>query len=448
MASAIKRKRETIEDLVSVNQSKKSRHSRKKPRKQSTLPDANHQNGQALQTNGVKSTQVSENVSQSPTAKRISDVGLQSGHDRQSTRQNGRVEELETQSFGMEVIKATKKTSKKHRKRKHRNFTTNTGAMSVEYEEGKSFKDPAAMNILGTSPRLVSIQPSRSWTYSGPSAGRFINHKPLFVDSDRCIILAALSTLRIYSTSTSALVSSISISSNDEQPCSVIAHTTSALDDQIVYVSATNGLLFKFDWRTGQRLGEWKLSSDATALYTHSHNFHGEPEDILIYVEQFLEGSKITARSMPKGAESSEELKTVIYASILPIKNLEGDPSGMLVAHTEERLIVGSPSFKSSILDSQYIWREAQVAEKISCVDIRTHQRDKTSKKSNSAIVVDVILGDGKGAVIVYYDFLAALHMNHNSKAASTSTKTEGRQLHWHRNSIATARWSADGRSI
>ena len=444
MASAIKRKREITEDPVSVKASKRSRHSKRRSKQHSTASDANHQNTQDLQTNGATSRETLKAVPQLLPIKSISDDTLPNGQHYHSEGQNGNTEEAGTQQNDVGVIKVTEKISKRHRKRKLRNGTKKIGTTLENGDLDKSFRDQPASTILDTSSQSSSDRPSSPWRCSVPSAGRFINHKPLFVDNDKCVILAVSSALRVYSTSTSALVNSVPISSSDQRPSSVLAYAASAIDDQLVYVSATNGLLFKFDWKTGQCLGEWQESSNVTALYTSSHNFHGEAEDILIYVEQFLEGSRIIARDMPRGAETSEASKKVIYTSPLPIRNLEGDQSGTVVAHTEERLIVGAPNFKSSILESKYAWREAQVAEKIRCVDVRTYQQDKALKKSTN-LAVDVILGNGVGAVIVYYDFLAGTHSGDDNRKASRSAKSGGRQLHWHRNSISTARWSADG---
>lgn len=72
----------------------------------------------------------------------------------------------------------------------------------------------------------------------------------------------------------------------------------------------------------------------------------------------------------------------------------------------------------------------------------------KRSKKSKgSKEIVNLAVGGLKGSIFVFEDVLESLTQSENHSQRPNTEPLAARKLHWHRNAVASVKWSSDGES-
>lgn len=155
---------------------------------------------------------------------------------------------------------------------------------------------------------------------------------------------------------------------------------------------------------------------------------------------------------MTAGDTAKTELRTLLKYE-KPITSLRILEEGRLIIATSgDKLLLGiSDNPTSPVLkDIPYVWREIVCSEWIFSIDTRIRPERASTKRSKGsratvAVAVDIVVGGLKGAIFIYEDLLRRLISKEDNSKAGTEDDITPRKLHWHRNAVASVKWSADG---
>jgi NET1-associated nuclear protein 1 (U3 small nucleolar RNA-associated protein 17) len=176
----------------------------------------------------------------------------------------------------------------------------------------------------------------------------------------------------------------------------------------------------------------------------------GHRRDVVFTTEKYDEGWRISAHEFSFLGSSTVTQSRVVYTSTQKIQILKAQDEGnIIVAASEERVLLGSlRSTDFGTVDKiKYEFRIFESTEFVSCLDARVSKRS-SGTKLGKVKVVDVVVGDAKGAIFVHNDLLRNL-------IGTQKSATDGqhpinlipRKLHWHRRAVHCVKWSSDGLS-
>ena len=264
----------------------------------------------------------------------------------------------------------------------------------------------------------------------------------------RYLLLAYESTICVYATSTSLRVHTMSPSTTYG---GITGFALSASNPTHVYISLQQGLIEKWNWTIGHRLGKWPIKSQISNIATTMQNDDQFGEDTVFTIDFTNKKWMITAHRLPVGGESGAQRQMLLTSSD-SITHLRVLQSGrVVIASTGQRLMVGiingvvvAPSLKNMV----YTWREITCREWITCLDARIEDdhdakdTETTPKATNMQKAVDIVIGGLLGSIFVYRDLLGKLIQIERKKHTSPPAV---QHLHWHRNAVGAVKWSADG---
>jgi len=180
----------------------------------------------------------------------------------------------------------------------------------------------------------------------------------------------------------------------------------------------------------------------------------GRRRDVVFTTEVSDIAWRITANEFaPLGSLIPTAART-IYASAHKVNFLKTANEGtVIVATAGNNVILGSlKSNEFETIDKiKYEFHVFESTDFISSLDIRCSAATEDATKARPAKgkkvplpIVDVVVGDVKGAIFVHSDLLRNLFQK--DKAADTSSiSLIPRKLHWHRKTVQTVKWSLDG---
>jgi NET1-associated nuclear protein 1 (U3 small nucleolar RNA-associated protein 17) len=275
--------------------------------------------------------------------------------------------------------------------------------------------------------------------------------------SIRFLIIAHRKTIQVYSTSNSLLNRSINLPIDESlvETSHIVAYALSPTDSNILWVGCSDGKMYKIDWTSGEGLERsWPTSETALAHITvASMNSDGRRRDVIFTSEKQDEGWRITAYELLLLGTSPIAQSRVIYTSTKPIHILRAEgEGGVIIAASEERILLGtlrSADF-GTIDKMRYEFRVFESTSFVCSMDIRVSKRTaepgRKLTKLDKISVVDVVVGDVRGAIFVHNDLLGNLIQSQNPPAeGSNSINLIPRKLHWHRKAVQTVKWSLDG---
>jgi len=296
----------------------------------------------------------------------------------------------------------------------------------------------------------------QAWEISKPVGGRMTGIDPIFSPDEEYLLIAYDSAIIVYSTATSLPVRSLRVKEADN----ISAFSLSSHNTQQLYISTTLGMIEKWDWTQGSRLGHWKLSSSIYFLTT-SVQAAGEAGRDLVYTVD-RKGSNPWLISVHHLTDSSRnEVKTLFSSdkALSYMKVMEG--GRFIIATSGARLIIGSssPPDPAILQNASYTWRIVDSPDWIVSVDARVSHLDLDRKKiegkkskggSKKIESLDIAIGGLKGSIHVYQNLLGDLIHREQlmSKDGSEDIGFKGinsRRLHWHRNAVLALKWSLDG---
>lgn len=223
-------------------------------------------------------------------------------------------------------------------------------------------------------------------------------------------------------------------------------------------MACNDGHIFSIDWTTGEQ----RYWSTAATSITQMSVASLKGRDIIFLAGQVDGAWKITAHEMGVLGSSTTTQTRVLYSSTQPfqiLRTVGEDP--VIVAASGKNVIIGAlKSFEIDTVDQmRYELLVFESSEVISSLDARVwirtsekdilHGRRKVSKAELK--VVDVVVGDVKGALFVHNDLLGNLWRSQrkadNQEPISNISPISliPRKLHWHRKMVPAVKWSLDG---
>lgn len=261
------------------------------------------------------------------------------------------------------------------------------------------------------------------------------------------MLLAYHTSIAVYSTSTSVLVRQLRVKKDEH----ISGFAFDRQNQNHLYVSTVSGLIEKWDWVEGSRLGQWKLSSSIHSLLTSIPD-PKDPGQDLVYTIDKKEGEPwlLSAHRLAgvEDAANTDVVTLLKYDETLSsFQVLEG--GRIIVAAAGSHVILGyceAPDVPT-LQDLSYVWRIMECPEWVASIDARSRPRSEkvAEKKTANCDVVDIAIGGHQGSIYIYEDLLAKLIRKERFASKATAGDITSRRLHWHRNSVLAVKWSLDG---
>lgn len=163
----------------------------------------------------------------------------------------------------------------------------------------------------------------------------------------------------------------------------------------------------------------------------------------------------LTAHRLVGGREAEKTALVVLLTYGKPLTSLKVlDEGKVIIATAGSKMLIGNTQRPNepSLKDVTYTWREFDCSTWITSIDIQVNRTDVTSKSSResqaTASAINIVIGGIRGSIFVYDDILEKLTRKENSRARLNNENIDPRKLHWHRNAVASVKWSADGKLI
>lgn len=270
-------------------------------------------------------------------------------------------------------------------------------------------------------------------------------------------MLAQPFTILIYSTSDSILLRSLPLASNPSQDALITGYVLSPTEPNWLYVATAKGLIYKWDWKQGVKLGRWHLGSPILSIAVGTQELPDGPIDIVYTQEETVEGKpRISVHKLRGGEKASETESKTIFQFHRKITDFKVAMHGKFIMLAAGPLLIAGHSMEgasSSLRDTQYTWREFNTFNRITSFDVRHASRNvpapsrKTKSKQPTIIdaVVNVVVGHEKGEIFIYEDLLRRLFSTNLRGPGSTEGPILPRKLHWHREQVCSVTWSLDG---
>ncbi|KAI9841074.1 MAG: hypothetical protein M1838_003784 [Thelocarpon superellum] len=306
--------------------------------------------------------------------------------------------------------------------------------------------------------RRAATAGANTWTISEATAGRFIDASPVFSLDERFLLLAQASAVHVYAIQTSSLARTLALPAAASADSAITDHALSRTNPHHLYACTLDGIVHKWDWVAGTKLGRWQLASKVVGIVIGTVR-SGQTETDVVYARE-QDGSKwcISAHKLTSGADASQTESKTIRRSEQPITALKALVGGrILVAASGERLLVGtSPEGVASPLrETKVLWREIRTSDWITSLDVQLSGRvlDAPSTKRKPVAleledpVIDVIVGHFKGPIFVYEDLLHRW-IGAERDREGFAQLLEPRKHHWHREAVRSLCWSLDGNYV
>jgi NET1-associated nuclear protein 1 (U3 small nucleolar RNA-associated protein 17) len=266
---------------------------------------------------------------------------------------------------------------------------------------------------------------------------------------ERYIILGLETAVHVFSITTSRLVRALETKKKQH----VTSYKLSQCNPAHLYVSTHSGNITKWDWNSGQRIRSWETTNRTFDLHICLQETSDSAKDIIFTVHQHGNGQRAISLSNPESKLSSRRLDSkVILETSSHVEAIQPANNGkILIVRAGEKLLVGTTSeLGSDFMSVDYTWREIALPAVATCFDIHEHTPSNSSTldqplKEAQLSVVDVVIGESQGSLLVYNDILNTLSQVEDAREVETETGLISSRLHWHRNAVKTVRWSRDG---
>lgn len=261
------------------------------------------------------------------------------------------------------------------------------------------------------------------WLLSPPTAGRYLDHDPIFVQDEQMevfLIAASVREVQLLSLDTSLVVRSHVVPDG----LSVACYSPSPNAPDCVDIAYDNGTKVQWNWITSALI---------------KGTFPG-PDRIIAMASSSIPSAALDVFFITYST-IDREYKVVIenkllYATSRPlisIQVLKG--AAYIICVSPKAIILGAR--KSQKPDSDYIWIEIPVIEPVFCADARlVHAKKQGNQRPGLALAV----GNAEGQIHLYSDLTALF-----SSAPDAARIPPPQILHWHRDSVSAVKFSHDG---
>ncbi|KAH8648010.1 WD repeat-containing protein-like protein [Tricladium varicosporioides] len=298
---------------------------------------------------------------------------------------------------------------------------------------------------------------SKIWALSESIGGRMINVDPVFSMDEKYFIVASRTALHVYATTNSLLVRSIKPKINgDKLDTRIITYCLSPTQSNIIWVACSDGAIYSIDWTSGAGADQWWgiSSTGCVHMTVASMESVGRRRDVVFTTEMRKDGRwRVTANELAQPDSTIQTVARTIYTSQNQISFLKTAKEGtVIVGSAGNKIVLGR--LKSTEYDTvdriKYEFRVFESTDSISSVDIKVSERpgiNDVKKSMKRTPVVDLVVGDVRGAIFVHNDLLANLIRSQDG-SLPPGISLAPRKLHWHRQAVHTVKWSLDGNYI
>lgn len=263
----------------------------------------------------------------------------------------------------------------------------------------------------------TSVSSNAAWRLSNVTAGRFLDHDPLFVRDESgggYLITATHNEVQLLSLETSTPVRSFS-PQDQTISCFTVA-------ENLVLVASADRSLWSWDWTiggNGKRVAQTPADVQAMAVPPSA--------DV---------GNIYYACSNKKG--STIMCGSLLHRTTLQIRSIEvlGD-CDYLVARGPDVLLLGSRRHGTPSPD--YVWVEIPLSSRSTCMDARLSLERRGGKSSDKRMGLRLAIGNENGKIHLFDD------VSHVFQGSKQKQLHSPRLLHWHREAVSALKFSKDG---
>jgi NET1-associated nuclear protein 1 (U3 small nucleolar RNA-associated protein 17) len=245
----------------------------------------------------------------------------------------------------------------------------------------------------------------------------------------------------VYAADSSTLVRSLS-----KRSSFISAYALSAADSNRVYTASEAGLITLADWTDGSTVGRWDIGSNVRCIkvvrdpasnmdLVYSHEAVGSSHVVNVHALRTRE------------QDAPTELKQILKRKA-PISGMQVLLHGkIVVVAIHKSILIGRRSKlqKTALQDYEYVWREFQTAKRVTGFDAYVRTPD-----ASLADHIDLAVGDQDGVIWLFEDVLSSFARVEKTRKEAAKPETDlemlrPKRLHWHREAVASVKWSRDG---
>lgn len=291
---------------------------------------------------------------------------------------------------------------------------------------------------------------SDRWSISGPHGGWFLPQDPVFSRDEKCLLLAKLQALEVYSTETSLLANELPLRGS----AVILAYALSASEPNHVYIVDSAGIVTLRNWTNRSMIGRWDIGGNVRHLAVVT-----QPESALDLLYCYEAGGShiINVHALRTANQSAPtELKCILKSSS-PITGLQVFLQGkIVVVSSADSIMIGKPTklHKTALQDLGYTWQEFKTSKRITAFNAHIRLPENLKGKNleqDPRDHLDLAIGDEEGAIHLFEDILASFAAIEKSQKGGKD-KSIGpeslrpKRLHWHRDAVGSLKWSLDGK--
>ncbi|KAF2501823.1 WD40 repeat-like protein [Lophium mytilinum] len=296
--------------------------------------------------------------------------------------------------------------------------------------------------------KVKSTKVEVPWSISEAVGGWFLPHDSVFSPDEKFLVLATRSYLHIYSTQTSLLVRSLRVIRSE-----ITSYAISESKPTQVYAATATGLITTWDLDTGKWLGRWDIKSEIRGI---AAVLPAKGSQDIIFTQEAGNRHVINAQTLRTGAQASEnELKQILRTDE-PIRSFQVLSAGaIIVVALQNSMMIGKalPLSTTDLKELEYVWRTFKIQQAVTSFHARLNIQTGPIADPQKALSgmnlesLDLAIGCVDGAILLYDDIVRKLKKI-EKKSEKKNEKPENivpRRLHWHREGVASLKWSVDG---
>ena len=212
-------------------------------------------------------------------------------------------------------------------------------------------------------------------------------------------------------------------------------------DPEQILVANLGGTIIKYNWVTGKKVQHWKTRSGLLRIYALPGSDLSDNAHRMLSINQSAEGERdLSHLTLPQSPDTPLE-ETVLHGKHRMSPTVVVlDHGRLILTFAGDSLMLGSTQDSMS---ADYKWHEFTVPGKIVSFDARCRQPTNQSTKNKS--IVDVALGLQDGAILMLED---VTNKPMGKGKVDNGVDMVPRRLLWHRDLVASVKWSRDGVSL
>ncbi|KAE8548555.1 hypothetical protein EYB25_008933 [Talaromyces marneffei] len=278
------------------------------------------------------------------------------------------------------------------------------------------------------------------WSLDLVFRGNIFNIDPVFSVDEKYLFLSRGDAVQVYSLATQRPVKTLTMKDSSH----VTGLQLVPSDPQHLYISTHSGRLIQWDWDAGRETTSPGNFVKVSLLEVVPLKVPDEEKQRMAYFAVKTKGARCHIAVNTDWTQRKDAPETVVFDTANVITHLKVVQGGQfIVACARQQLIIGtlSPKSKETGTFDDYEWREYRLPVKhITCLDVRESQIAVIGE--NTTMTIDIAIGDASGVILVYNNVLSSISRE------GTSGLPLLQRLHWHREAVASLRWSRDGNYI